>query len=126
MSNYLTHFASFCFVLQFESPLFDSFQFVSGYRLYRFDSAMNQNTKTTIRPSLSHRHLCHITCAVCVTCLPIVACLKVLCNVPNTFLSKLLLLLIPKGYSHNFITLTIRDKVCHDLLPLYFTLKTNG
>ena len=34
---------------------FNSFWFVSGYRLYRFNSTMNQITKTTIRLSLMAR-----------------------------------------------------------------------
>ena len=40
------------FVLQFESPLFYSFWFFKGFRLYRFDSTMNRITKSTIHPSL--------------------------------------------------------------------------
>ena len=51
MSNYSPHFASF---YNLNHLFFDSFRFISGYSLYIFDLAMNQITKTTIRPSLPH------------------------------------------------------------------------
>ena len=52
MSNYLPRFASF---YHSNHLFFYLFRFVSGYRLYRFDSGTNLITKTTRPPSLLHR-----------------------------------------------------------------------
>ena len=49
MSNYSPRFTS---IYKLNHLFFDSFRFISGYRLYRFDSTTNRITKTTIRPSL--------------------------------------------------------------------------
>ena len=55
MASHVEIFILICLVLiflQFKSPLFGLFQFILGYRLYRFDSTANQITKSTICPSL--------------------------------------------------------------------------
>ena len=60
-SSLIIRFDSFRFDSFYDSNhlFFDSFRFVLGYRLYRFDSVSNRITKSTIRPSLvfwSHLH----------------------------------------------------------------------
>ena len=61
--HYSTYYGKSCRIIRFDSfrfdsfydsnhLFFDSFRFVLGYRLYRFDSVTNRITKSTIRPSL--------------------------------------------------------------------------
>ena len=54
-SSLIIRFDSFRFDSFYDSNhlFFDSFRFVLGYRLYRFDSVTNRITKSTIRPSLA-------------------------------------------------------------------------
>ena len=56
-SSLIIRFDSFRFDSFYDSNhlFFDSFRFVLGYRLYRFDSVTNRITKSTIRPSLLSR-----------------------------------------------------------------------
>ena len=48
----IIHVDSFCFILQFKSPLFELFQFVFKSRSQRLDFSLKHIPKSPIRPSL--------------------------------------------------------------------------